>query len=332
MLPISRLEQILERASRARVLVAGDVMLDEFVWGRVGRISPEAPVPVVEVERETEYAGGAANVVRNLRGFASNVAVMGVVGTDAAAQRVCDLLRNDGIDVSAVQSCANRPTTVKTRIIARHQQIVRVDREQCAPPSEQVRSAALDQLAGMLPTTDALILSDYGKGFLSPEFALALCAEATAAAKCVTADPNPNNPVPWNSVTAVKPNRAEAFRAAGMDHRVSDPVALDDVAEELLRQWNTEMLLITLGEEGMLLAQRDGTRYHTPSRAREVFDVSGAGDTAMALFTLALAAQAAPWEAAEIANHASSVVVGKLGTATLTPAELIASFRDAGHG
>ena len=207
-----------------------------------------------------------------------------------------------------------------------------MDREQCAPPSEHVRSASLEQLAGMLPATDALILSDYGKGFLRPEFALALCAQATAAGKSVTADPNPNNPIPWNSVTAVKPNRAEAFRAAGMEHRFSDPGALDDVAETLLRRWNTEMLLITLGEEGMLLAQRDGTRYHTPSRAREVFDVSGAGDTAMALFTLALAAGAAPWEAAEIANHASSVVVGKLGTATVTPAELIASFRDAARG
>ena len=332
MLPLARLDHILHRARELSVLVAGDLMLDEFVWGKVARISPEAPVPVVEVERETEYPGGAANVARNLRAFAAEVAVMGVVGEDAAAERVRRHLTEDGIDISAVQSCSGRPTTVKTRIIARHQQIVRVDREHSAPPSDTVHAASLERLDGRLPSTDAVILSDYGKGFLSPEFALALCGRASAAGKVVAADPNPNNPIPWRAVTAVKPNRAEAFRAAGMEHRISEGNALDQVAGALLRDWNTEMLLITLGEEGMLLAHRDGTRFHTPSRAREVFDVSGAGDTAIALFTLALAAGAEPWEAAEIANHASSVVVGKLGTATLTPAELIASFQDAGHG
>jgi rfaE bifunctional protein kinase chain/domain len=322
----SRLSDILTRARDVRVLVAGDLMLDEFLWGNVARISPEAPVPVVEVTRETEYAGGAANVARNLTAFARSVSVMGVTGQDSVAERLVSLLRAEQIDTAAVRVCTDRPTTIKTRIIARHQQVVRVDRELRSPPSAEVQAACLAQVKAMLANVEAVILSDYGKGFLQPEFALEICRLGSDAGKIVTVDPNPNNPVEWADVTAVKPNRVEAFRSAGMEHRLAEPDALDEVASALLRGWGARMLLITLGEDGMLLADSSGDRYHTPTRAREVFDVSGAGDTAIALFTVALAAGATPREAAEIANHASGVVVGKLGTATLTPAELAVSF------
>lgn len=331
MIFLSRLEEILTRARGVRVLVVGDLMLDEFLWGNVARISPEAPVPVVEVTRETEYAGGAANVARNLTAFAGSVSVMGVTGQDSAAERLVSLLRAEQIDVAAVRMCPDRPTTIKTRIIARHQQVVRVDRERRSPPSADVQAACIAQVKAMLPGVDAVVLSDYGKGFLQPAFALEICRLSSAAGKIVNVDPNPNNSIEWADVTAVKPNRAEAFRSAGMEHRLAEPDALGEVASELLRRWGTRMLLITLGEDGMLLADATGDRYHTPTRAREVFDVSGAGDTAVALFTVALAAGAAPREAAEIANHASGVVVGKLGTATLTPAELAGSFEHVNH-
>ncbi len=326
MIALSRLDEVLKRAREVRVLVAGDLMLDEFLWGNVARISPEAPVPVVEVTRETEYAGGAANVARNLTGFAGSVSVMGLTGRDAAAERLIALLRAERIDVAAVRMCEDRPTTIKTRIIARHQQVVRVDRERRSPPSAEAQAACIAQVKAMLQGVDAVILSDYGKGFLQADFALEICRLAATAGKIVTVDPNPGNPVEWADVTAVKPNRAEAFRSAGMEHRLSEPDALDEVATALLRRWGARMLLVTLGEDGMLLADREGDRYHTPTRAREVFDVSGAGDTAVALFTVALAAGASPREAAEIANYASGVVVGKLGTATLSPVELAASL------
>jgi D-beta-D-heptose 7-phosphate kinase/D-beta-D-heptose 1-phosphate adenosyltransferase len=326
MIDRSRLSEILRRAREVRVLVAGDLMLDEFVWGNVARISPEAPVPIVEVTRETEYAGGAANVARNLTAFARSTAVMGVTGQDAAAGRLLRLLEADGIDTAAVHACAGRPTTIKTRVIARHQQVVRVDREKRCEPPDEVRTWCLDELRAMLPSLDAVILSDYGKGFLLAGFALEISRICAGAGAIVAVDPNPGNPVEWANMTVVKPNRSEAFHAAGMDDRISDPDVLDEVATRLLRKWCARMLLITLGEDGMLLADASGDRYHTPTKAREVFDVSGAGDTAIALFTVSLAAGATPREAAEIANHASGVVVGKLGTATLTADELAGSF------
>lgn len=304
-------------------------MLDEFVWGNVGRISPEAPVPIVEVTRETEYAGGAANVARNVTAFARSAAVMGVTGQDAAATRLLGLLEADRIHTRMVHACPDRPTTIKTRVIARHQQVVRVDREKRCEPPAGVRAKCLDELRAALPSIDAVILSDYGKGFLQPEFALEICRICAGAGTVVAVDPNPGNPVQWANVTVVKPNRSEAFHSAGLDHRISQPDALNDVARRLLERWCARMLLITLGEDGMLLADASGDRYHTPTRAREVFDVSGAGDTAIALFTVSVAAGATPREAAEIANHASGVVVGKLGTATLTSAELTESFEHA---
>src|SRR5205807_2259436 len=230
----SRLADILDRAREARVLVAGDLMLDEFLWGNVARISPEAPVPIVEVTRETEYAGGAANVARNLKAFAGTVAVMGVTGQDLAAGRLSALLQADGIATGAVHACAGRPTTMKTRVIARHQQVVRVDREQRSEPPGDVQTRCLDELRAMLPSLDAVILSDYGKGFLQPAFALDICRICTGAGAIVAVDPNPGNPVQWANVTAVKPNRSEAFHAAGLDHHISEPDALDDVATRLL--------------------------------------------------------------------------------------------------
>lgn len=327
----ARFEEILNRFEQKRILVIGDLILDRFIWGKVSRISPEAPVPVVEVSRESAYPGGAANVARNLREFSTHPAVMGLVGADAAAEELKSLLAEEGIRLDGVQHDPAYPTIVKTRIIARQQQVVRVDREEKARLTAEQRDRALAQLDALLPELDAIIVEDYGKGLVQQEFADAISSLAKRHGKLLAVDPNPGNPLRWSGASVMKPNRAEAFADAGWPlSEAVDPVendrALFEVGAALLEKWKPANLLITLGEQGMMLFSQGREPYHTPTRAKEVFDVSGAGDTAIALFTLALCAGATPPEAAEISNHASGIVVGKLGTATVTPAELRASF------
>ena len=287
-------------------------MLDEFVWGKVSRISPEAPVPVVHVTRETCVPGGAANVARNLREYSEKVAMAGAVGADAAGERLVGLLAAMGIDVAHVQKEAGAQTIVKTRIIARQQQVVRVDREGSRP--------AAPPLA--VPGADAVVVADYAKGAITQALADMLGDVVTRDGAILAVDPSPRNPVQWRNATVIKPNREEALRALGAE----DDAALGTVGSQLLERWHTKLLLLTLGEEGMMLFERDRPPYHTPTRAREVFDVSGAGDTAIAAMTAALAGGASPVEAAEIANAASGIVVGKLGTAAVTLEELVNSF------
>ena len=326
------LHELFPRFAHKRILVLGDLMLDEFIWGTVSRISPEAPVPIVEVHRQEYFPGGAANVARNLREFTDTVAVMGIVGEDAHADVLARLLTDRHISLAGVLRLPNYQTTVKTRIIARQQHVVRVDREGPPPHALNFHAQALEKFEQMLPDFDAVIIEDYAKGFLTQEFVEGIGRLARRMGKIVTVDPNPRNDLRWTGVTAIKPNRTEAFHAAGFP--LSDAIMpgrqtpfLSEVGATLLEKWDTEMLLITLSEHGMALFRRgEGLEAIGPCQPREVFDVSGAGDTAIALFTLALAAGATPRQAAEIANHAGSVVVGKLGTATLTTAELVASF------
>ncbi len=326
-----RVSQLLTAFKTKRLLVIGDLMLDEFLWGKVSRISPEAPVPVVEVVKEEYFPGGAANVARNLAEFSRGVRIMGVTGVGTHAEQLRGLLTSEGIGVDAVQSHACYQTVVKTRIIARQQHVVRIDRERRQPLHAEHAAAALAQLEALLPETDAIIIEDYGKGMFSQEFATAICERAHRAGKILAVDPNPHNPLAWQHATVIKPNRAEAFASAGWP--ATEPVdpptedaALLEVGRVLAGKWDTDNLLITLGEHGVLLFRHDVPPYHAPTRAQKVFDVSGAGDTVIALFTLALSAGASTAEAAEIANHASGIVVGKLGTATVTPDELLASF------
>ncbi len=328
-----RVSQLLAAFQGKRILVIGDLMLDEFLWGKVSRISPEAPVPVVEVVREEYFPGGAANVARNLAEFSKGTRIMGVTGMDRHADHLRELLKGEGIRVDAIQSHACYQTIVKTRVIARQQHVVRIDREKRLQLQPEHAAAALAQIEALLPETDAIIVEDYGKGMLSQSFAASVCELAKRAGKIIAVDPNPNNPLSWQHVTVIKPNRAEAFASAGLppsepDDSPAADAALLEVGRVLSEKWDTENLLITLGEHGVLLFRHDAPPYHAPTRAREVFDVSGAGDTVIALFTLALSAGATAAEAAEIANHASGIVVGKLGTATVTPVELLASFND----
>ena len=314
-----------------RILVVGDLMLDEFIWGKVSRISPEAPVPVVNVTGESYYPGGAANVARNVREFTSHVSLLGIAGADQPGQNLLHLLQTAGIETSGVQQDQAFSTTVKSRIIARNQQVVRVDRERKpVSPSAHVERAIAD-LERLIPSIDAIVVADYGKGFLTQALAARICEAARAHRKILTVDPHPNTSLSWRGATAVKPNRAEAFSAAGLPP--AEPVtpvledhALLEAGSRLRRLWNAGSLLITLGEHGMLLFEGDAAPRHTPTRAQAIFDVSGAGDTAIAVLTLALSAGASPSAATDLANRASGIAVGKLGTATVTAAELAASF------
>lgn len=328
---VERLSALVGEFCDKRILVIGDLMLDEFIWGKVSRISPEAPVPVVDVTSESYYPGGAANVARNLRSFGAPTWLIGAAGDDPAGARLLGLLQDDGIGAGGVLRSANRPTTVKTRVIARNQQVVRVDRERRTKLSDEERADVMHRLKAGIYGVDAVTIADYNKGFLDQEMADLICACAREEGKVLTVDPHPHAKLRWTGATAIKPNRAEIFSAAGVP--VSDPVdpplkdeALLAAASHVRDLWKSQNLLVTLSEQGMLLFDAGGETFHVPAQARDVFDVSGAGDTAIAVLTLALTVGATPYEAAVLANIASSIVVGKVGTATVTAGEMEAAL------
>ena len=333
----TRLDSLLAAFSRSRILVIGDLMLDEFLWGKVTRISPEAPVPVVEVQRRAAYPGGAANVARNLASLGTQTSLAGVIGEDDAGRQLVEILHGEKIGTESVHATASRPTTHKTRVCAitrqlhdhldieDQQQIVRVDNEARAPLDAASKAWLFDRLRADIATHDAIILEDYAKGLIDQELVTLVISEAKKLGKIVAIDPNPNNPFDWSGATVLKPNRKEAFQSVGMPFSTSEDAILKAGAV-LQKRHAVRDVLITLGEAGMLLLEEGQKPYHTPTRAQEVFDVSGAGDTAIAAFTLALAAGANGVEAAEIANHAAGVVVAKLGTATLNIQELREMF------
>jgi D-beta-D-heptose 7-phosphate kinase/D-beta-D-heptose 1-phosphate adenosyltransferase len=336
-LPPERLNAILDRFSRSRILVIGDLMLDEFLWGKVTRISPEAPVPVVDIQRRAAYPGGAANVARNLASLGAQAGLAGVIGQDDSGQHLVQLLTDEGIATGSIRKTPLRPTTHKTRICAitrqlhdhleieDQQQIVRVDDESLAPLDPESKRWLFDRLRAEISAHDAVIIEDYAKGLIDQELVTLVVAEAKAHGKIVAIDPNPNNPFDWSGGTVLKPNRREVFLTASLPYSQDEAEVLK-AAAILQKTHAIRYLLITLSEAGMLLVEQGRKPYHTPTRAQEVFDVSGAGDTAIAAFTLALAAGATGIEAAEIANHAAGVVVGKLGTATLNVGELREMF------
>jgi D-glycero-beta-D-manno-heptose-7-phosphate kinase len=331
-LQLPRVRRLLTAASNARVLVLGDVMLDHFLWGSVDRISPEAPVPVVEFEREGFVAGGAGNVARNVADLDAAAELFGVVGDDAPAQQLKKLLKRARIGCAGLLTCPERLTSTKTRIIAHRQQVVRVDRESRHYVDEETTLRLLEALNSRLQPGDALILGDYAKGVVTQSLldqARHLCRRRGV---WLSVDPKPSHQLNLSRVSLLTPNRKEAFALAGLADSSHNTPPLKDshlmrVAEKLLAELEPVLLLITLGERGMLLCQRGQRPIHIDTVAREVFDVSGAGDTVIATFTLAIVAGASPYEAAIFSNHAAGIVVGKLGTATVKPGELLASFR-----
>jgi len=308
---------LFERAGGRRILVVGDLMIDEWIWGTVTRISPEAPVPVVAVGDHSFTLGGAGNVANNLRALNADVIFAGTVGSDAFAEHVRELLRSEQVDDAGVFGSDDRPTTRKTRIVAHNQQVVRADWESTAPLRSRERRRLTEFVAERAPRCDAVILSDYAKGLLCREI-----VEAAAAAPLVIADPKPQNIELFAGVTCVAPNAAEAAEITNV--AIVDDASLERAGIRLIELLDCRYAVITRGEHGMALFGRDGERLQIPSVARTVYDVSGAGDTVIAVLGLALAA-GAPIEAAmQLANFAAGAVVAKLGTATASPREILA--------
>ncbi|MGA2244455.1 MAG: D-glycero-beta-D-manno-heptose-7-phosphate kinase [Verrucomicrobiota bacterium] len=328
----ARVRQILSAARKIRVLVVGDVMLDQFIWGSVSRISPEAPVPVLDFSRESFMPGGAANVARNLVSLATPAELFGAIGLDDAARRLRTLLGEQNIGCSGLVQSAARHTSVKTRIVAHQQQVVRVDRETRGGLDGKATAALLAELRKKIARADAVIIGDYGKGVVTQSLLDEIRKMCRESGVWLSLDPKPVHRLNLQGLSLITPNRKEAFELANLpdDTRNANPL-LDQnlmlVAERLLVEPHPALLLVTLGELGMLLCQRGQKPFHIHTVAQEVFDVSGAGDTVIATFTLAVAAGASPFEAAILSNHAAGIVVGKVGTATTTPEELIQSFR-----
>jgi len=308
----------LTKFAGVRVLVIGDLMIDEYLWGKVARISPEAPVPVVAVANESETLGGAGNVINNLAALGAKVFAVGAVGEDAAGKRLLARFEQMGVDGSGVVAVADRPTIRKTRVIASHQQVVRIDREHTGPLAGQAAAALAGAARRLLPAVDLVLISDYGKGVVTA----GLIAEVVAAAgaRPVVADPKGLDFARYRGVDYLTPNRREAGLAAGME--IAGDADLDRAARRLLETSGIKNLLVTLGKDGMALFCPGQEPARIVAQARQVFDVSGAGDTVLAVFGLGLACGSAPEQAAAMANAAAGIVVGKVGTATVTAAEL----------
>lgn len=327
----ARVRQILGAAPRSRLLIVGDVMLDQFIWGSVARISPEAPVPVVDFQRESFMPGGAANVARNLTALGIGTELFGAVGCDPAAEQLRQLLNEQRIGCAGLVASPTRRTSLKTRIVAQTQQVVRIDRETRDGISPELTRRMLSAIKSRLRKADAVIIGDYGKGVVTQPLLNELKSLCREHGVWLSLDPKPVHHLNLTNLSLITPNRKEAFELANLpdDTRCAQPLKdknLMVAAERLLAELRPALLLITLGELGMLLCQRGQRPFHIPTVAQEVFDVSGAGDTVIATFTLAIAAGASPLEAAILSNHAAGIVVGKVGTATTSPEELLASF------
>jgi D-beta-D-heptose 7-phosphate kinase/D-beta-D-heptose 1-phosphate adenosyltransferase len=331
MLSVERVRKLLAAARKTRVLVVGDVMLDQFIWGGVSRISPEAPVPVVEFERESFMPGGAANVARNLTALNVLTELFGMIGQDENGRHLKKLLGGQSVNCGGLLANAARHTSVKTRIVAQQQQLVRIDRETRDGLDARLTGRLLGEIKSKLPRTDALIVGDYGKGVVTQPLLNEIKLLCRARGVWLSLDPKPVHHLNLAGLSLITPNRKETFELANLhdETRYANPLADKNLmlaAERLLNELHPAVLLITLGESGMLLCQRGQKPFHIPTVAQEVFDVSGAGDTVIATFTMAVAAGASPSEAAVLSNHAAGIVVGKVGTATASPEELLKSF------
>lgn len=330
-----RLETLLENFAGQRLAVIGDLMLDRYVWGRASRISQEAPVPIVAVDRTTAAPGGAANVLRNLAELGAEPIPYGVVGDDAAGTELCALMDAFCGEMSGVITDPHKPTTEKTRVFAGNQQVVRVDREASAeiPEDGTKRLTEALQQACKEGRINGIVIEDYGKGCVTHALVSAVVACGQKYDLPVTMDPHPAHGHNVKGLTLLTPNRAEAFALAGAYYTAApegdaEDTALERVVETLHKNWGAKYLLVTLGSRGMALYEHGKRALRAPTKAREVYDVSGAGDTVIATFTLALLAGATPEEGATLANHAAGVVVGKVGTAPVTVAELRETFDD----
>lgn len=307
----SRLEQLFTGFAGKRIAVIGDLMVDRYFWGSVNRISPEAPVPVVEVESQSTRLGGAANVANNVSSLGGIPIMIGVIGNDDGGQTLKGLIGDSGFPVSGLVVDADRPTTIKTRVIAHHQHVVRIDHEVKHDISESIQSQILEVLKRELPTLDAIILEDYNKGVVVRDLIREVVRLARSKNIIVTVDPKFNNFFEYKHVTVFKPNRKESEEALG--RRLDDRTSVEHAGRDLLKALEAESILLTLGEQGMSLFERSGSVTHVSTHAKKVADVSGAGDTVISTLTMCLAAGAAIKEASALANIAGGVVCGEVG-------------------
>lgn len=310
---------IVDTFKSRRLAVIGDSMVDRFLWGKVDRISPEAPVPVVKLEKETRKLGGAANVAANIRALGSEVVLFGLNGKDEAGTWMNELLMEHGIDAGGMVETEDRPTTIKTRIIAHNQQVVRTDREDDSPVPATLVQELLKRLESMGPF-DGYILSDYGKGVLTDDALKQCISTAHKAGSPIIVDPKKGDYSQYHGVTSLTPNQKEAEQACALT--ISDETSLTKAGDALLKRTAAEAVLITRGEHGMALFVKDGSQHHLPTEASHVYDVTGAGDTVIAVYTTALAAGVNFADAASLANHAAGVAVRELGTVAVTADQL----------
>ncbi len=315
----------LESFAGRRILVLGDAMLDHYIWGEVSRISPEAPVPVVKVQRESHRLGGAANVAHNIRSLGGHVALVAVIGKDLGGRQIGHVLRERKIPTDYLVVSEDLPTIKKTRVVARSQQVVRIDREEVREVDGELFAALSERIALVLPTVEAVLISDYGKGVVSRDLLETWLPRFQEAGLPVCVDPKETHFHHYRGVTVLTPNLKEASFAAGRPIR--DAESLEDVGRRLLRGLRAKNLLITRGEEGMSLFRRRRPTLHIPSVASEVYDVTGAGDTVVSTLAMGLAAGLAIEDATLVANHAAGLVIREIGTATTSVAEIMASLR-----
>lgn len=322
----NKLKQVVSNFRNKKVLVIGDLILDEFIWGDVSRISPEAPVPVVWVKNESFMPGGASNVANNLRSLGSTVYIAGVVGSDERAAILLGELQHKGIITSGVIRDPSRPTILKTRVIAHQQQVVRIDREKIDGLPARLVKKMINYIERVIDEVDAVLIEDYGKGVVTPKLLSKLNSLVRRKRKLLSIDPKEEHFSYYRGATLITPNREEASRAVGF--KTQDSKALRKAGQVLLQKLKVKIALITLGEEGMMVFEAGKPPKKIATVAQEVFDVSGAGDTVIATSTLSLISGANPLQAAHIANCAAGIVVGKVGIAVVSADELIKRIRE----
>lgn len=320
----SRLRDLVQGFKDKRIAVVGDIMVDKYVWGNVSRISPEAPVPVIEVEKETERLGGAANVANNIKSLGGEPLLVGVVGNDANGTLLSKLLAEQGCPTYGIVSDASRPTTIKTRVIAHSQHVVRIDNEQKRDISFTVQEQILSVLRGNINSIDGIILEDYNKGVIVKTLIHQIVELAREHKKIVTVDPKFQNFFEYKNVSVFKPNRKEVEEALGTKLNTEEEIR--EAMMLLKKRLNADNVLLTRGEHGMSLLDRQGTLNHIPTRARHVADVSGAGDTVIATLTIALASGASIQEASSLANFAGGIVCGEVGIVPITAEALLSTI------
>jgi D-beta-D-heptose 7-phosphate kinase/D-beta-D-heptose 1-phosphate adenosyltransferase len=325
-----RIKEITEKFKKARIMVVGDIMIDEYMWGEVNRISPEAPVPVVEVEEVTYRLGGAANVVQNLCKIGIEPVLVSVIGNDQNGEKLCSMLTDINCSKEHLYKSKDRPTTIKTRIMAKHQQVVRADHESCINLSEGEMKSLLEIFETAVSEVQGVIVSDYGKGVICPEFLKDIITLCNDKSLYIAIDPKERHFNLYNNVTVITPNLREAHTALGLPYsgRTSD-AEVKELGWKLLDTFKLSYLLLTLSERGMALFEKKGKHFtHLPTVAKKVYDVTGAGDTVISLFSAAIACGATPVEAAFIANHGAGLTVAELGTSSVDTQMLLKACTD----